>query len=64
MNLATPGTSAIAERPAKENHQELKERQQQQEWKQQQDRQYSKVKSSGYLHPYLQIFDMSEKAYL
>ncbi len=29
--LATPGTSAIAERPATGNHKELKERQQQQE---------------------------------
>ncbi len=29
--LATPGTSAKAERPATGNHQELKERQQQQE---------------------------------
>jgi hypothetical protein len=29
--LVTPGTSAIAERPATGNHQELKERQQQQE---------------------------------
>jgi hypothetical protein len=29
--LVTPGTSAIAERPATGNHQELKERKQQQE---------------------------------